>query len=87
MNSERPQSECADPQADLGVSCSYMEYMMFLADGTTCSVAVSDENTESTLTDVYTYNTGLTPEISSVDPPRGGTGGGTTITVTGSGFG
>ena len=40
-----------------------------------------------TLSDSYTYDAGLTPSVSGVTPSRGGTGGGTTITVTGSGFG
>ena len=35
----------------------------------------------------YIYDAGLTPTISGVSPSRGGTGGGTTLTVSGSGFG
>ncbi|WAR05573.1 PKHL1-like protein, partial [Mya arenaria] len=37
--------------------------------------------------DAYTYNAALTPTISDVTPTKGGTGGGTTITISGSGFG
>ena len=35
----------------------------------------------------YIYDAGLTPTISGVSPSHGGTGGGTTLTVSGSGFG
>ena len=35
----------------------------------------------------YIYDAGLTPTISGVSSSRGGTGGGTTLTVSGSGFG
>ncbi|XP_064635838.1 fibrocystin-L-like [Lineus longissimus] len=52
-----------------------------------CDMIVSSG--ESTLTHgtQYTYQAALTPSISSVSPARGGTGGGTTITINGSGFG
>ncbi|XP_064635071.1 fibrocystin-L-like [Lineus longissimus] len=52
-----------------------------------CDLIVSSG--ESTLTHgtQYTYQAALTPSISSVSPARGGTGGGTTLTITGSGFG
>ena len=34
----------------------------------------------------FTYDRSLTPTVASVSPDRGGTGGGTRITITGSGF-
>lgn len=34
----------------------------------------------------YTFTVGLTPVVSSVSPARGGTGGGTLVTIGGSGF-
>ena len=34
----------------------------------------------------FTYRAGLTPTVDSVSPTRGGTGGGTTLTISGSGF-
>ena len=53
----------------------------------TCNVAVSVNGLTKTLSSSYTYDAGLTPTISGVSPSRGGTGGGTTLTVSGSGFG
>ncbi|XP_033757813.1 fibrocystin-L-like [Pecten maximus] len=58
------------------------------ASGTTtqvCTVSVTVNAVSQTLS--YTYDSTKTPEISSVTPQRGGTGGGTRITVAGSGFG
>ncbi|KAH3704520.1 hypothetical protein DPMN_079576 [Dreissena polymorpha] len=40
-----------------------------------------------TLSGVYTYSGALTPTIMGLNPARGGTGGGTTVTISGSGFG
>ncbi|XP_021347967.1 fibrocystin-L-like [Mizuhopecten yessoensis] len=58
------------------------------ASGTTtqvCSVLVTVNSITQTLS--YTYDSTKTPEITGVTPTRGGTGGGTRITVSGSGFG
>ncbi|KAL4228553.1 Fibrocystin-L [Mactra antiquata] len=52
-----------------------------------CNVEVAVGGLTQSLTNAYTYDSSLTPTISSVDPTRGGTGGGTTLTITGSGFG
>lgn len=52
-----------------------------------CDVAISLNGLTKTLTSAYTYNSALTPTITGVNPRRGGTGGGTTLTVSGSGFG
>ncbi|XP_021354106.1 fibrocystin-L-like [Mizuhopecten yessoensis] len=50
-----------------------------------CSVVVTVNSITQTLS--YTYDATKTPEITDVTPTRGGTGGGTRITVSGSGFG
>ena len=39
-----------------------------------------------TASSTFTYKTSLTPIVSGVDVKRGGTGGGTTLNITGSGF-
>ena len=53
----------------------------------TCDVVVTVNGLSKTLANSYQYDADLTPTISGVTPSRGGTGGGTTITVSGSGFG
>ena len=53
----------------------------------TCDVVVTVNGLSKTSSSSYTYDGGLTPTISGVSPPRGGTGGGTTLTISGSGFG
>ena len=53
----------------------------------TCDVVVTVNGLTKTSSNAYTYDAGLTPTISGVSPSRGGTGGGTTLTVSGSGFG
>ncbi|XP_069121982.1 fibrocystin-L-like [Argopecten irradians] len=58
------------------------------ATGTTtqvCTVTLIVNSVSQTLS--YTYDSTKTPEVTGVTPSRGGTGGGTRITVTGSGFG
>ncbi|XP_069115224.1 fibrocystin-L-like [Argopecten irradians] len=58
------------------------------ASGTTtevCTVTIVVNSVTQTLS--YTYDSTKTPAITSVSPSRGGTGGGTRITVAGSGFG
>nr|XP_055075128.1 fibrocystin-L-like [Misgurnus anguillicaudatus] len=51
-----------------------------------CEVAVMNGNNRVNLTAGYTYRSSLTPVISDVTPRRGGTAGGTRLTITGSGF-
>ena len=53
----------------------------------TCDVVVTVNGLSKTSSNSYTYDGGLTPTISGVSPSRGGTGGGTTLTISGSGFG
>ncbi|XP_028646735.2 PKHD1 like 1, tandem duplicate 1 [Erpetoichthys calabaricus] len=51
-----------------------------------CDVSVVNGNTSMTSRQAFTYKSSLTPVITSVSPRRGGTGGGTSLTITGSGF-
>jgi len=52
-----------------------------------CEVMVSNGDNTASLSDGYSYDQSLTPIIASVNPNSGGTGGGTPITITGTGFG
>ena len=52
-----------------------------------CAVSLSQVSGKSVdLTDTFTYDEALTPQVTSVSPQRGGTGGGTSITIEGTGF-
>ena len=51
----------------------------------TCTVLVS-ENGQTDSTKQFTYSFASTPSITSVSPLRGGTGGGTLLTITGTKF-
>ena len=51
-----------------------------------CDVIVTQVSGSVTSTDAFTYDIDLTPMVTDVSPKRGGTGGGTKITITGSGF-
>ena len=50
-------------------------------------VTVAEGSTTISSMNVYTYVSGGVPFISSVTPSRSGTGGGTRLTITGSGYG
>uniref|UniRef100_A0A8C4T925 PKHD1 like 1 n=1 Tax=Erpetoichthys calabaricus TaxID=27687 RepID=A0A8C4T925_ERPCA len=52
-----------------------------------CDVTVYIGNNLVTLSNAFTYESALTPVVTAVTPRRGGTGGGTSLTITGSGFG
>ena len=60
---------------------------LFNISAQTCDVVVTVNGLSKILSNSYEYDADLTPSISGVSPSRGGTGGGTTITVAGSGFG
>lgn len=49
-----------------------------------CSLTVSMGGTSQSIT--YTYRASLTASVASISPTRGGTGGGTTLTITGINF-
>ena len=52
-----------------------------------CNVELEQTAGSSTsLTNAFSYESSLTPQVTEVSPRRGGTGGGTPITITGSGF-
>ncbi|XP_057211103.1 fibrocystin-L-like [Triplophysa rosa] len=51
-----------------------------------CMVSVMNGNDTVNITAGYTYRSSLTPVITDVTPRRGGTAGGTRLTITGSGF-
>ncbi|XP_065804470.1 fibrocystin-L [Labrus bergylta] len=51
-----------------------------------CEVAVYNQNDAVNTSNGFTYKSQLTPVISEVSPRRGGTAGGTLLTITGSGF-
>ncbi|XP_059501744.1 PKHD1 like 1, tandem duplicate 1 isoform X2 [Stegostoma tigrinum] len=51
-----------------------------------CEVVVVNGNVSSKVHNGFTYSLALTPVITTISPRRGGTGGGTKLTITGSGF-
>ncbi|XP_068250285.1 fibrocystin-L-like [Palaemon carinicauda] len=56
-------------------------------DSVPCDVVVSNPDlTTTNLTSGFTYEPTMTPSITSISPKRGGTAGGTTLTITGTGF-
>ena len=54
---------------------------------TPCNVDVTVNSVTKTAGSQYTYDPAITPEVTGVTPARGGTAGGTLLTITGSGFG
>lgn len=50
----------------------------------TCNLTVSVDNSSQSI--VYTYDTSLTANVTSISPTRGGTGGGTTLIIYGTNF-
>jgi len=50
---------------------------------TVCDVVVTLSTENVTLSAAYTYDSSLGGSIASVSPSRGGTAGGTTLTITG----
>ncbi|KAK3107766.1 hypothetical protein FSP39_021797 [Pinctada imbricata] len=78
--------------AKSGATQTTSQYVCVTPDSTntvtqSCDVVVTQNSVSKTLASGYTYDSSITPEITGVSPARGGTGGGTTLTVTGSGFG
>ncbi|XP_067833370.1 fibrocystin-L-like [Heptranchias perlo] len=51
-----------------------------------CDVVVLNGDDSTQLSSGFTYTSALTPVITAVDPRRGGTAGGTKLTITGAGF-
>lgn len=55
-------------------------------DTQSCDVTVINPFGNASLTTAVLYDVNTTPVIEKINPKRGGTGGGTRLTVTGSGF-
>lgn len=55
-------------------------------DTLSCTVVVSNKLKTVNISNGFTYKSQLTPVITEVSPRRGGTAGGTSLTITGSGF-
>ena len=51
-----------------------------------CEVSVVQQSGSVFLSNAFTYDASLTPTVTAVSPLRGGTGGGTLLTITGTGF-
>ena len=51
-----------------------------------CDVTAAVGSVSATKTGAYSYKSALTPVITEVSPRRGGTGGGTSLTIKGTGF-
>ena len=51
-----------------------------------CDVTVTQDTATSTISSAYQYTDQKTATVSDVTPLRGSTGGGTSITITGTGF-
>ncbi|KAL4228989.1 Fibrocystin-L [Mactra antiquata] len=71
------------------ISITSSQYMCRTSANTdqVCDVDISVNGLTKTLSSSYEYKSSLTPTISGVDPVRGGTGGGASLTISGSGFG
>ncbi|KAG7173087.1 Fibrocystin-L-like 2 [Homarus americanus] len=53
----------------------------------TCDIVVTNpDGSTNTLTNSFTYDASLTPVVTAISPVRGGTAGGTLLTITGTGF-
>ena len=52
-----------------------------------CDIILTTGNNSVVQSNGYTYSVTKTAQISDVTPRRGGTGGGTKVTITGQGFG
>ncbi|KAK3879633.1 hypothetical protein Pcinc_015818 [Petrolisthes cinctipes] len=75
-SSSSSQIQCTAPPTSPGGSNSQV-----------CDVTVTNpDGSEATLSSGFTYDAALTPAVTSVTPTRGGTAGGTSITITGTGF-
>lgn len=57
-----------------------------IADITVPVEVILDETNTLVSSMNYTFTSTLTPVVTNVSPARGGTGGGTNITITGTGF-
>uniref|UniRef100_A0A8D3BAM2 PKHD1 like 1, tandem duplicate 2 n=1 Tax=Scophthalmus maximus TaxID=52904 RepID=A0A8D3BAM2_SCOMX len=68
------------------VSTSTRLYCQSPSNNSDCAVAVANRLDAANVSSGFTYNSQLTPVIAEVSPRRGGTAGGTRLTIAGSGF-
>ena len=68
-------------------SCCFYHIAAFSEGTKACDVNVTIGSESSVMTNAFTYEETTTPQIDSVTPTRGGTKGGTRITISGSNFG
>lgn len=52
-----------------------------------CDVKVSSGAVLETAAGTYNYDPSMTPSMTGLNPTRGGTGGGSSLTISGTGFG
>ncbi|CAL1525941.1 unnamed protein product, partial [Lymnaea stagnalis] len=71
------------------VSVSTSEYICRTSNNpaTVCDVTATVEGISKTLSGAYTYDNNMESTVTSVNPARGGTGGGTLLTISGTNFG
>ena len=74
-----------DPPSLTTLQCE-VPSMTYAGSDVICNVTVSSMNSNEVIANGYTYMNSLTPQVTSLYPTMGGTAGGTTITITGSGF-
>jgi len=81
---------CDNVCETVSVTTAQIECLTPENDGTgateVCDVVVTQSSGSADSASAFTYDRALTPTVASIDPVRGGTGGGTLITITGTGF-
>ena len=76
VSSNSTQLQCIIPEAD---STGFVNV-------TAVVTSVDCKQTSYTLDDAFLYSDALTPHVASIDPSEGSAGGGTVVSITGSGF-
>ena len=74
-----------DPPSLTTLQCE-VPGIIYAGSNVVCNVTVSSMNSNVVIANGYTYMESLTPQVTGLYPTMGGTAGGTTITITGSGF-
>ena len=74
-----------DPPSLTMLNCEVPSFT-YTGSDVVCDVIVTGRSTSYVIQDGYTYMDSLTPKVTSIHPLMGGTAGGTTLTITGSGF-
>lgn len=68
------------------IPCGSLSLILGSQDTLSCTVVVNNKLKSVNISNGFTYKSQLTPVITEVSPRRGGTAGGTNLTITGSGF-